>query len=142
MPIFEIESYGAWGGEVELDNVSFINFSASTACEGKQTVIVRNPSAADYIPAHSFNNTHFVNVSAERLVWIEKPNPEWAAVDPTMTINNCGNWPCTAPENVVLKFEGTTFEGGDLTGESAFQITSGHEDVASAFDTCELKDSW
>ena len=103
---------------------------------------MRNPFAADYTPVHTFTDIKFVNVTTENLVWIEKPNPAWAAVDPTTDPKNCGNWPCTAPENIVLKFESTTYEGSGYTGEAEFQITSGYEGVASAFDTCEHRNDW
>jgi hypothetical protein len=56
------------------------------------------------IPLHYFNNIKFVNVTEEALVWIEKPNPAWA--NPT----DCHEWPCTGPENVVLKFKASSFE--------------------------------
>ena len=64
---------------------------------------MRNKYAADYIPTHEFIGTKFVDVTEKAVAYIEKPNPAWA--NPT----DCTEWPCTAPENVVLKFTSNSF---------------------------------
>jgi hypothetical protein len=53
---------------------------------------------------HNFKNTRFENIEEAALAWIEEPNPKWAATDPLTTPDNCADWPCTGPENIVLKF--------------------------------------
>ena len=39
-PIYKIKSFGAWGGEVEVNNVSFNRFNTGgrTKCSNRQTV--------------------------------------------------------------------------------------------------------
>lgn len=137
LPISKIKSYGAFAAEVEVDNVQFIDFADETRCGARQRVFERNPTAADYIPLHKFTNIKFQNVASDAMAWIEKPNPAWAADenDPHSSPDNCGNWPCTAPENVVLKFEGTTYASGS-TGAADFQIVSGNAGAASSFQNC------
>jgi hypothetical protein len=98
LPIYKIKSYGSWGGEVTLTRVNFHNFedAETRKCGKRHTTIQRNPSASDYIPVHKFINTKFTNVSENAVAYINDPNPGWA--NPT----DCVEWPCTAPENVVL----------------------------------------
>ena len=110
LPIYKIKSYATYNIHVEVTNVKFIGFAATTACGGKQYVIERNPSAADYIPFHLFKDTTIRDVAEEALIWIEEPDPAWAAVEPEASPDNCGNTVCTAPDNVVLKFEGSGYE--------------------------------
>jgi hypothetical protein len=54
-----------------------------------------------------FDRIDFENIHEDALIWIEKPNKRWAAADPQTTPDNCGNWPCTAPNNILLKFSNT-----------------------------------
>lgn len=120
MPTYKLKGDAAFNTEVHLENVKFSGFSASTRCESKQHVFARNPYAAEYIPTHNFKKTNFENVEHDALAWIEKPDPFWAAIDPLTTPDNCGDWPCTGPENAVLKFQETTYSGGDLVDETTF----------------------
>lgn len=66
------------------------------------------------------------------MVYIYDPPQSWASID------DCGEWPCTGPENVVLNFKGTTYEGSKPTfTRSNFQIISDFKDAASTIDNCE-----
>ena len=69
----------------------------------------RNPNASDYIPMHHFVNTTFKNVAYAALAFIKDPNPAWA------NVTDCGDFPCTAPDNTVLTFKNTVFESTDTT---------------------------
>ena len=66
---------------------------------------------------HKFNRATFTNVSEDSMAWIEKPNPGWATTTPLTSPSNCGNWPCTAPENVVLSFKNTVYESNSELDE-------------------------
>ena len=83
---------------------------------------------------HLFDKVHLTNVDKEAYVWIQDPNPEWASETPATSPDNCGNWPCTAPENVVLKFN--RFTTDDDNTERSFQIVSDNALAASNFDGC------
>jgi len=77
------------------------------------------------------------------MAWIEKPNPGWAAEKPMESPSNCGNWPCTAPENVVLAFKETTYESNSELDEDAnFQITSDNSAVAGVMTGCTSMPEW
>ena len=104
LPVAKIKSEGAWAADIEVENFQFKGFSsAKTRCGAKQHIFARNPHASDYIPLQRFSNTLFDDVAEDALAFIEKPPAGWAVID------DCGEWPCTAPENVVLTFEGTTY---------------------------------
>lgn len=106
LPVYKVKSEGAWGGEIVVNNVRFSNFrKAQTACQNKQTVFQRNKYASDKIPMHKFNGCKFIDVDEESLVWFEDSPWSWA------NISDCGQWPCTAPENIVMSFLGTTWDG-------------------------------
>lgn len=98
----------------------------------------RNFSAADYIPRHRFINTVFNNVEEAAVIYLADPPMSWA--NPT----DCIEWPCTAPENVVLSFEGTQYKGSrtPLSTKQNFQIVSDVEDAVNAYSGCELRDYW
>jgi hypothetical protein len=68
---------------------------------------------------HNFKKSNFANIEEDAFAWIEKPKESWAAIDPLITPSNCGDWPCTAPENVVLKFEETTYSAGNSLEEES-----------------------
>ena len=139
LPIHKIKSYGSWGGEVLLENVNFSNFvSGTTKCGSRQTTMARNPYSSDYVPMHKFVNSKFTNVAEQALIYINDPNPGWA--NPT----DCIEWPCTAPENIVLQFEGTRF-GGSLTPikvTPTFQIVSDVKEAVDSYSGCIQRDYW
>lgn len=101
-------------------------------------MIQRNPYASDYIPMHKFMSSTFDNVNEAAVAYINDPNPGWA--NPT----DCIEWPCTAPENVVLKFENTNFAGltRPLKTERNFQIVSDVEEAVNAYSNCEIRTAW
>ena len=140
LPVHKIKSYGAWGGNIQLTRVSFNNFDSPTtvSCGNKQRAITRNKYASDYIPLHKFEGTIFNEVTDSAMIWIEDPNPGWA--NPT----DCIEWPCTAPENVVLMFENTLFRGTfmPVRTNQNFQIVSDVEDAVAGYSNCQLKDQW
>lgn len=106
-PIYKIKAFGAWGGEVEVDNVSFNKFNTGgkTKCSNRQSVFQRNPYASDKIPFHHFYNTKFNDVDEDSVAWFTNPPKKWAIV------KDCGAFPCTAPNNIILSFSDTRFSG-------------------------------
>ena len=53
----------------------------------------------------TFNDPTFDNVSKDAIAYIYDPPEGWA------TIDDCGQWPCTGPENIVIKFEDALYSG-------------------------------
>jgi hypothetical protein len=62
------------------------------------------------------------------------PPEAWANID------DCGNWPCTAPQNVLMSFENTEFVDapGILfnTKEKDFQIVSNNATAYNNIPGC------
>ena len=52
-----------------------------------------------------FFDSNFIDVKDGAVAYIMDPIPGWANLD------DCGNYPCTAPKNALLTFQGTTFTG-------------------------------
>lgn len=53
-------------------------------------------------PLYYFSNTKFINTIPEAIAYLADPNQAWANPD------DCGDFPCTFPNNVFLKFTSTT----------------------------------
>jgi len=47
---------------------------------------------------HYINGAKFINVKQDALIFIYDPPAGWANID------DCGQWPCTAPSNLVYTF--------------------------------------
>lgn len=72
------------------------------------------------------------------MAWFEAPSRSWANID------DCGDFPCTAPNNIVLDFKGTTYSGvnmPDLQFDS-FQIVANTPNVTSTFGECNIVSDW
>jgi hypothetical protein len=119
--------------------LSFSEFkSARTYCGNKQRLFVINPWAADYIPQVKAIGTKFENVDQDAMTYLYSPPAEWANTD------DCGEFPCTAPNNILLKFEKSTFSGliTPINTESTFQIISGNDDNSAKIKNCKKYLSW
>ena len=142
-PIQKVKSFGAFGGEAFIDNVVFKNFNQNgkTKCAAKQHIFGRIKTASDKTPMHKFNNCKFVDVDDASVAFFKDPDPGWAI------IKDCGAFPCTAPNNILLSFTGTTFDGLTPAGPySNFQIIPDDPDigglVGGALPSCVKKDAW
>ena len=82
---------------------------------------------------HIFDTVRLRNVEKAAGFWIEEPDPDWASEIPAESPDNCGNWPCTAPINVVLKFKKFSV---DDSAEFSYQIISNNPFAAPSFDGC------
>lgn len=70
----------------------------------------------------------FEDVSDDALAFLNDPNPGWA--NPT----DCVEWPCTAPENVVMIFDGTSFSGvRPSISSNTFQLVSDVFEAGEAY---------
>lgn len=137
-PLYKIKTNGSFNGEVFVDNVTFkdwTEFGSADCGSREQFIFERNPSAADYIPMHNFDGCTFDNVEEGAFAWIEKPDPAWATTTPLTSPDNCGDYPCTGPENVVLSFKNTQYNNNiDLIEETSFQVISNNDEIVD--DTC------
>lgn len=103
-PVHKIKSYHTWNGKAITKNTTFKNFKSElTACGQQQSLFGINYSASDLIPIHEFHNVNFMNVKYNAVAYIYDPPQSWAVID------DCGEWPCTAPSNVVYNFYNSMF---------------------------------
>jgi hypothetical protein len=79
-----------------------------------------------------FIDTEFNNVENDAMAYIMDPSPGWA------NIADCGNYPCTAPKNVLLTFEGSIFNGAKPRfAKREFQIIADNAEFAPYIPECE-----
>jgi len=139
LPMYKPKSDASWGGQTLLQNVEFKNFeSTSTRCGARQYVIDLNPHASDYMPIYNFHKATFNNVAHAALAYLFDPPAKWAKVD------DCGQFPCTAPENVIINFADTKYKG-DLMSHYLFpdfQLISNNPGAADSFEDCDLESDW
>jgi len=133
MPYPEPMGSGHWEGHFRVYNNEFRHFSATTRT-GKRNTMIKNHALPDHQQIQYFSNNKFVNVDQANFAYIAKPPGGWAG------ISDCGNFPCTAPLNVLWEFSGNTFEQGstikdfDMTGD--FQIIANNSGLAPHAENC------
>ena len=142
-PIHKIKTFGAFGGVAEIDNVTFAKFNQAgkTKCLKRGSIFGRNKWSSDKIPIHYFNNCKFQNVDDDSVAYFEDPDNGWA------NTSDCGQFPCTAPNNVLLSFTNTKYSGTTpIAATSNFQIIPDDPNiggkVGAAWSSCSLKKAW
>lgn len=105
LPISTSHGEGNWGGKTTCNRCNFKNFIGKSMCGENSVIFQGNPMGSDKIPPHFFNNAVFTNVDETGWAYFHKPPTKWA------NVKDCGNFPCTAPNNVIFSFVGTKFEG-------------------------------
>ena len=72
------------------------------------------------------------------MIKLDDPPQGWA--NPT----DCGAFPCTAPNNIVMQFSGTQFTGNDrpVKSQDDFTIVSDIPSATNAYSRCETNRSW
>lgn len=110
LPVYKMKSAGTWASYNELKGITFHDFDSTTiqGCSSKQYTMGLNPGASDHVHEQIFKDIVFDNVHEDAMLNIYDPPTSWA--NPT----DCGNFPCTAPQNVVLRFTGTTYTGSTV----------------------------
>jgi len=88
---------------------------------------------------HIFKQNEFIDCDLSEFTYIAAPDGGWA------NIADCGNFPCTAPLNVLWQFydnrlTNSNDNGHNLAGD--FQIIANNDGFAPHINTCEKKDSW
>ena len=138
-PQYKIKADASFGGTTLYENIQFINFKAGlTWCGSEQRLFRLNPSNADYYPQVKLMNARLENVAQEAIAYFFTPPNAWAVVD------DCGNYPCTGPLNVLIKFERTTYAGGirPLRTEPDWQAISGPDESSGRFTNCKRVNDW
>jgi len=139
MPYYEPMGSGHWEGYISVSNNEFRHF-ASTTRTGKRNTMIKNHPLPDHQQIQYFSNNKFVNCDQSNFAHISAPKAGWAG------ISDCGNFPCTAPLNVLWEFSSNTFEGGnkvqefEMTGD--FQIIANNPGFAPFAQNCVQMSAW
>jgi hypothetical protein len=78
----------------------------------------------------------FIDVTDDALAKMDEPKDGWA------NISDCGEWPCTAPENIVIRYEGSKFSGkspSNTNHEGTLTYALGEDPF---YGDCEYKSAW
>ena len=132
LPIWKNKGQGNWGGRFTGNRLTFKNFIGKSKCGQNSVIFQGNPSSSDKQPPHFFNDCTFEDVDNTGWAFLEKPPKKWA------NVKDCGNFPCTAPNNVFFTFAGTTFAGNtkpDKTPED-FVIVPDDATVGGTYPGC------
>lgn len=137
LPPYKLSGDACWGMENEYRNLTFVDFKKETLYGLKNSILGYADTASDFAPPVTLWNTRFINVAAESLGYLKDPNPKWA------NVKDCGNFPCTAPWNVVMKFLNTSWEGGSIAkSENAqlkdFQLIPNNPGFSPGQEKCTL----
>lgn len=137
-PFYRIEHPSGWGGYGLITNVAFKNFlSKATSCGAIQTVFSNQIYASDIIPIHKFDSCTWEDVVDNALVRILAPNVEWARVE------DCGQFTCSGPLNVVLRLSNANFEGQSPVNTNAYStITTALVTDTTYYNNCVYKSEW
>ena len=127
-----------WGYDVLVSDVTFANFKSRTlGCGAIQTAITNSVYASDIIPLHKFEDCTFIDVTNDAFLRIIEPNPDWA------TVNDCGEFSCSGPLNIVFYLVQTNFQGtATLDDTTATQtITTALTDTPY-YNNCDYVQIW
>lgn len=82
----KIEYNAAWGGKIELSEVTFTNYpSNKTYCGGRISLFESHSSSSDYTPEVIVQNAIFKRVHSKAIGYFYDPNPSWKVIE------KCGN---------------------------------------------------
>jgi len=132
LPVSKSKAQGAWGGKVTYSNCKFEGFIGKAKCGARSVIFERNKNDSDKIPMHYFNNMEFKNVDNAGWAFLKKPNKGWA------NVKDCGNFPCTAPNNYIMTFSGTTYTGTTkpTSTPADFVIVPDDKTVGGTYPSC------
>ena len=104
-PHMKIKADATWGGRNRLLRNKFKDYAGLTETGNKNALFGLNFAASDHIPLTEFEDNEFINIEGDAFGYFFDPPTGWA------NVKDCGNFPCTAPWNVLLTFKGSKFSG-------------------------------
>lgn len=105
MPFEKLMGSPAWGLVSKMNRNKFMNFQTKTALGRLQGIFFNEPNQSDYIPMIEGFDNEFVNLKDGAFATLSDPNPKWA------NLKDCGDFPCTAPSNILVSFQNTVWTG-------------------------------
>lgn len=137
LPLYKVKSEAGWGMFVDIQRVTFQNFkSANTLCGSSQRIFHNSKTASDYIPMHELKDCTFIDVDERAYAKFDEPKEEWAKID------DCGEWPCTAPENIVIRYEGSKYSGTSISNTMADGTVTYALGDDPFYGNCDYNSAW
>lgn len=131
LPIWKSHGEGNWGGKFYVKDTTFKNFKGLSRCGARHVAMERNPSSSQKIPPTFLDRIRFEDTDDNGFVFLEKPDPGWA------NVKDCGNFPCTAPNNLIYSFSQTTWKGLQPSfAYRDFTLVPDDETVAGTYPGC------
>ncbi len=126
------------GKQTIVERVKFKNYN-TRACDlgDMPRVISLHEDSPDLIMKHTFNDLSLDNVNEANLLYLEDPSPDW------VSIKYCGDFECTAPENILFEFQGEIKQRNNVAftlPASPFSVISNNKAVIDS--TCTLNSGW
>jgi len=122
-----------WSTVFKMYDNKFLNFETTTALGYDNTLFYNEKNQPDYIPMLQAYGNEFINVKDGAFAQLSDPNPNWA------NLKDCGDFPCTAPWNVLFSFKDTTWRGSKPRwADKEFEIIADNPGFAPYIEGCEF----
>jgi hypothetical protein len=139
MPFHKAKGVGGQNGKIIHNRNIYKDFSSSTVTGKRQSLVVSD-EGPDFLPANYFYDTQFINMDQAQLAFVKSPVAGWA------NPSDCGNFPCTAPLNMLFKFYRTIWNNAKTLTEdnlgSEFQVIANNDGFAATLEGCKKVSSW
>ena len=97
-----------------------------------------NPTGSDLNSYMRISASEFIDVHNDAFAYLMSPKINWAVVD------DCGLFPCTAPNNIFFEFDGIQY-GGTIRPENTvndFQLLPNNINFMPSTANCIKYDLW
>jgi hypothetical protein len=143
IPYEKIGSYQNWFTEAFFNNITFKDWtSGNRTCNTstRHRIFGINSDNSDHVPVQTLTTVVFNNVGDDAVAYLYDPPQKWA------NIKDCGEFPCTAPHNAVIKMSGVTKTGDvkptSLPDNGIMQILPNNPDTSQYIINCTAVTAW
>jgi len=136
-PMYNHHANPCMGGRTVGYGNHFINYNATTEYGKNNMIFGSNMYGSDYTEPQDFYSSTFTNVENAAIATLDDPEPAWA------NKKDCGEFPCTAPWNVLFSFKDTKWETlVEPNAQKDWQIIANNPGFAPYQPGCSLKENW
>jgi hypothetical protein len=138
-PHYNYMTEACWRGKYTMNDNKFYEFLGLTQTGENQYVFDMNPHASDMPPMVRGRNNEFINVDDRAFGYFYDPPAKWA------NVKDCGEFPCSAPFNVLMQMKQTKFTGiqptfGGGVDIDNFQLIADNPGFAPYVPNCERRE--
>lgn len=126
-----------WAGLTHFTKNKISNFEGNTKYGMRSVVLGSVPWDSDITQPNYFYDNIFTDVAEDSFAQLASPSPAWA------NLKDCGNFPCSAPNNVLNSFHRTVWSGRTpYNAKPRFQLIANNPGFSPYQPDCEFKSSW